>query len=246
MFQVWQNYTSLSLLSISFLLHNLSILNPEILSQQMNRKLRLESFGGYWLKYRTDWNYFCSFVHFWWEGSGAGSSFLQIYPDSPKSAAAPWSGLDRKLPIANCNPSPPLQNKTEQKEQKSQPSNEQPKVTFSKDLGMGKKSQELDKHEHILKLWTPQVTENSIQSPKKGNTRHFPLFQVIRTGLSFMIASRDGCLQLFLVQVHVPSWDFPFGPLESPRVRSEDGDEGEDSVQERAGIGHEQLLALHG
>lgn len=111
---------------------------------------------------------------------------------------------------------------------------------------MGKKSQELDKHEHILKLWTPQVIENSIQSPKKVNTRRFPLFQVIQTGLSFMIATRDSCLQLFLVQVHVPSWDFPFGPRESPRVCSEDRDEGEDSVQQRAGIGYEQLLALHG
>lgn len=79
---------------------------------------------------------------------------------------------------------------------------------------MGKKSQELDKHEHILKLWTAQVIENSIQSPKKVNTRHFPLFQVIQTGLGFMIATRDSCVQLFLVQVHVPSWEFPFGPLD--------------------------------
>lgn len=107
---------------------------------------------------------------------------------------------------------------------------------------MGKKSQELDKHEHVLKLWTPQVIENSIQGPKKVNTRHFPLFQVIQTGLSFMIATRDSCLQLFLVQVHVPRWQFPCGP----RVSSEDGDEGEDSVEQRAGVGHEQLLALHG
>lgn len=99
---------------------------------------------------------------------------------------------------------------------KSQPSNKQPKVTFSKDLGMGKKSQELDKHEHILKLWTAQVIENSIQSPKKVNTRHFPLFQVIQTGLGFMIATQDSCVQLFLVQVHVPSWEFPSGPLDPP------------------------------
>lgn len=72
------------------------------------------------------------------------------------------------------------------------------------------------------------------------------MFQVIQTGLSFMIATRDSCLQLFLVQVHVLSWDFPFGPLELPRVCSEDRDEGKDPVEQRAGIGYEQLLALHG